>query len=219
MLKSRKSINFVVVVVVLSLAQIYVPANSTNQSTQEPANAQDTRIAAVPLVGRLEVHRGKHIRVDGNDVESGSTILDGQVLETSDCVSATVHLLPVGMIAPTIVELGQIDIATNSKVLINYSAGKVKASLERGCARLRTVPVFEATISTPDARLIQASGRDSLNRKVAEACHPSNKNETYEPVCIPPIVWVVGGASAAAGIVAVGVTPRGDDPSGQSPAP
>lgn len=218
MIRKEKAVRLILPLIIFSLVQVYVPASSNTQDTQSPTSTQDARITAVPLVGRLEVHRGKHIRVDNNDVESGATILDGQVLETSDCVSATVHLLPVGMIGPTIVELGQVDIATNSKVLLNYSAGKVKVSIERGCARLRTVPVFEATITTPDGRIVQASGRDSLNRKAAEACHPSNENETYDPTCIPPIVWVVGGVGAAAGIIAVGVSPRGDNPSDTLPS-
>ena len=210
-----KALNLVALLVALSLVPIYAPANS-----QDPGSApttQDQRIAAVPLVGRLEVHRGKTARVDNIDVEEGSTILDGQTVETSECTSATVRLFPVGMIAPTIVEVGQIDIASNSKVLINYSAGNIKATIERGCARVKSVTVINSGINTPDGKYLAASGRDSQNQKMAETCHPSDRRETYEPVCIPPIIWVSGGAGAVTA-VAVSIGSRGSDPSPDTPS-
>lgn len=210
-----KVIVLVLLVATLTLGQGTAPSN-VPQNTQTD---QDARISAVPLVGRLEVHRGRTARVDNNDLEEGSTILDGQTIETSDCTSATVHLLPVGTIAPTIVEVGQIDIASNSKVLINYSAGNIRATIERGCARVRSVTAIRSSISTPDGKLLEASGRDSLNRHFAENCYPSDKRESYEPVCVPPIVWVVGGAGAAAAVTAVGIGSRGDNPSAELPAP
>ena len=211
-----KVIVLVLLVATLTLGQGAPPSNVSPQNSQTD---QDARISAVPLVGRLEVHRGRTARVDNNDLEEGSTILDGQTIETSDCTSATVHLLPVGMIAPTIVEVGQIDIASNSKVLINYSAGNIRATIERGCARVRSVTAIRSSISTSDGKLFEASGRDSLNRHFAETCYPSDRRESYEPVCVPPIVWVVGGAGAVAAVTAVGVGSRGDNPSAELPSP
>lgn len=212
-----KVIALILLVATLTLGQGTLPSNIPQQQISQ--SDQDARISAVPLVGRLEVHRGRTARVDNIDVEEGSTILDGQTIETSECTSATVRLFPVGMIAPTIVELGQIDIASNSKVLINYSAGNIKGTIVHGCARVRTVTVINSAISTPDGKLFPASGRDSRNRKMAEACYPSDRYESYEPVCILPIVWVVGGAGAAAAVTAVAITPRGDNPSAELPTP
>lgn len=212
-----KVIALVLLVATLTLGQGTPPANIPQPQISQ--SEQDARISAVPLVGRLEVHRGRTARVDNIDVEEGSTILDGQTIETSDCTSATVRLFPVGMIGPTIVELGQIDIASNSKVLINYSAGNIKGTIEHGCARVRSVIVMNAAIGTPDGRLFVASGRDSHNQKRAEACYPSGRNESYEPACIPPIVWVVGGAGGVAAVTAVGVGSRGDNPSPELPSP
>ena len=209
-----KVFGLVLLVATLSLAQ--TPTSSSVQNP--PGSSQDQRLAAVPLVGRLEVHRGRTARVDNADLEEGSTILDGQTIETSDCTSATVHLLPVGMIAPTIVEVGQIDIASNTKVLINYSAGNIKATIERGCARVRSVRAINSSISTLDGKLLQAV-RDSLNRQMVEVCYPSDKRESFDPVCVPPIVWVVGGGGGAAAITAVAVGTRGDDPSPELPSP
>jgi hypothetical protein len=208
----------VLLVATLTLGQGTVPPNVS--PPQNPQSDQDARIAAVPLVGRLEVHRGRTARVDNVDLEEGSTILDGQTIETSDCTSATVHLLPVGMISPTIVEVGQVDIASNSKVVINYSAGNIRATIERGCARVRSVTAIVSSISTPDGKLLQASGRDSLNRHFAETCYPSDKRESFDPTCVPPIVWILGGAGGiAAAVAAVGVDSRGENPSPPLPLP
>ena len=212
-----KVITLVLLVATLTLGQGTAPSNIPQ--TQNPQTDQDARMSAVPLVGRLEVHRGRAARVDNADLEEGSTILDGQTIETSDCTSATVHLLPVGMIAPTIVEVGQIDIASNSKVVINYSAGNIKATIERGCARVRSVMAIRSSLSTPDGKLFEASGRDNLNRHFVEACYPSDKRESFDPTCVPPIVWVVGGAGAAAAVTAVAVSSRGDNPSAELPSP
>lgn len=215
MAQRLKVIGLVLLVVTLTLGQGTPPP--AQPSINPPAD-QDQRIAAVPLVGRLEVHRGRTARVDNADLEEGSTILDGQTVETSDCTSATVRLLAVGLLAPTILEVGQIDIAANSKVIVNYSAGNIKATIERGCARVRSMTAISSSISTPDGRMLKATVRDSSNRLYAETCHPSNETESFDPACVPPIVWVVGGAGAATvGVIAVGVGTRGDDPSTDTP--
>jgi len=213
MTQRLKILVLVLLVATLTLGQGTAPP----ASQQNPQTDRDRVLSAVPLVGRLEVHRGKTAKVDNVDLEEGSTILDGQTIETSDCTSATVHLLPVGSIAPTIVEVGQIDIASNSKVLIKYSAGNIEASILQGCARVRNAPAIGSSISTADGKYFQSvlSG----NSKIVTACYPSNKSESFEPTCVPPIVWVVGGAGAAAAVTAVGVGSRGDNPSPESPAP
>lgn len=208
----------VVSILVLSVAQIYVSANATFQGTQN----QSVGAPAVPMVGRLEVHRGRTIRVDDHDAEDGSTILDGQVLETSDCVSATVHLLPVGLSStqpnanPTVNPLGQIDLATNTKAVIHYSAGKVNVTLIKGCARERMSSQTDATISLPNGTVTTAASPDTFNRKMTEVCYPSNKREAFTPVCVPPVVWIGGGGAVAATAVAIAL--RGENPSPESPS-
>jgi hypothetical protein len=165
------------------------------------------------MIGRLEVHRGRHILVDNHDTESGQTILDGQTLKTSSCTSATVHLLTLGS---TGIELGQVDLASNTKAVINYSAGKVKITLETGCARVRVKPGLEGEILTPGGKTISATQPDTLDRKLAQVCYPQNNNQDFEPNCIPPVVWILGGAAAAA-TTAVVVTRRGSNPSDTTP--
>jgi hypothetical protein len=198
-----------VLLLVFSVSQFYAQPSLT---TPEPA-VQDVLTQTVPMIGRLEVHRGKHINVDNNDAESGHTILDGQTLETSDCTTASVHFLAVRVGAD---ELGQVDLAADTKAVINYSAGRVKVTLERGCARVRVLPGIDGVIMTPDGKITSAIQPDTLGRRRAETCYPLNNNEDYEPDCIPPIVWIFG-AGGAAGVVAAVVAPRGDNPSPPGP--
>jgi hypothetical protein len=221
MIRRRQlAIRLLIPIVVLSVSQIYVSADATFQD----AKNQGVRTPAVPMVGRLEVHRGRTIRVDDNDAEDGHTILDGQVLETSDCVSATVHLLPVGFVSPNpkanpaLIELGQIDLATNTKAIINYSAGTVKVTLVRGCARERMSSMIDATIIMPDGSSVAATLPDTFSRKRAEVCYPSNKREDFTPFCPAPIVWIGGGGGAAVATVVAAIALRGENPSPESPS-
>jgi hypothetical protein len=209
-LRRQKVIWSVVPLLVLSISQFYVHASLTTPSApiQQPSSTQ-----AVPLVGRLEVHKGKHTRVDDSDAETGQTILDGQRIQTSACTTATVRLLTVGATGS---ELGQVDLAANTRAVINYSAGIVKVTLETGCARVRLQPGIAGTIVTPDGKTTAATLPDTLGRKRAEVCYPQNNNQSYAPVCIPPVVWIFG-AAGAVGTAAVVIAPRGENPSNGTP--
>src|SRR5207253_2414067 len=207
-------IRSVVPILVLSISQLYAQTSFTTPNTQ----SQNASTSAVPMVGRLEVYGGQHIVVDNNDVESGSTILDGQTLETSNCKSATVHLLPVGLIGSAVNEIGQVELATNTKALINYSAGKVKVTLVRGCARVQMSAAIETTIVTPDGLSTPAVLRGTTDLKFAEVCFPSNEKRDYRPACVAPVVFfVLGGAAAVTTIALVSPCARGLDPSTNLP--
>lgn len=208
-LRQPKVIKSIVPLLVLCISQVYVQASLTTPSS--PVQQPSTQ--AIPMIGRLEVHKGKHTQVDGNDAETGQTILDGQTLETSACTTATVHLLPVGTTGN---ELGQVDLAANTKAVIHYNAGKVNVTLERGCARVRVQQGIDGLIGTPDGKTITATQPDTLDRRRAEVCYPQGNNQDFEPLCIPPIVWIFG-AAGVAGTVAAIVAPRGDNPSSSTP--
>src|SRR5258708_3063974 len=209
--RHQRRTKLVVAILVFSVALIYVPLNL--RSTL----AQGVTASAVPMIGRLEVHQGKHIKVDQNDAESGYTILDGQVLETSDCTTASVRLLPVTIVGSALTEIGQVDLAANTKAVINYTAGRVKVMLERGCARVRIAPPIDTTIDTPDGSSTAATQPVALDLKRAEVCYPSNRREDYRPACLVPIVFGVGGATALVTLALVTPCNRGQDTSPAGP--
>lgn len=215
-LRQQRVIGPVVFLLVFSISQLYVSASLTTGGAQ----TQSPSKAAVPMVGRLEVHGGRHILVDNNETDSGSTILDGQTLETSDCKSATVHLLPVG-IGAAVNEIGKVDLAANTKAVLNYSAGTVKVTLVRGCARLQMSSAIESTIVTPDGSSVPAMQRGTPELKFAEVCFPSNEKRDYRPTCVAPVVWgVIGGVGVVGVVTAVAAgspCSRGLDPSTDQP--
>jgi hypothetical protein len=200
---------------IFALAPLYMLATLVTRNT----TAQNAPVSAVPMIGRLEVHGGKHIKVDGNDAESGYTILDGQTLETSDCTSATVHLLPV-MLSGAANEIGTVEVATKTKGVINYGAGKVNMNLVKGCARILIASEIAATITLPDGSVTPATQVNPPDRKGAEVCFPKDERRDFRPSCVAPIVWgAIGGAAAAVGALAL-VSPcsRGQDTSPDTPS-
>jgi hypothetical protein len=211
--KRKKAIRFVVALLVLSISQVYVSASLTMQGTQ----AQNASNSATPMVGRLEVHGGKHILVDKDEAESGYTVLDGQVLETSNCTSATVHLLPVTVTSSPAEEIGAVELATNTKAVINYNAGEVKVTLARGCSRVGISQAIDTTIVAPDGSSVAAAQRDPADLKRAELCFPSRENREYRPSCVAPIVFGVAGAATLLTLALVRPCSSGQDTSPTSP--
>lgn len=211
--RRQKAIRVVVALLVFSISQLYVSATLTVQGTQ-PQNAPTS---ATPMVGRLEVHGGKHILVDKDEAESGYTILDGQLLETSDCTSATVHLLPVTVVSAPANEIGAIELATNTKAVINYSAGKVKVTLVRGCSKVAVSQAIDTTIVAPDGSATPAAQRDPTDLKRAEVCFPSRENRDYRPACVVPIIFGVGGAATLLTLALVSPCSTGQDTSPTTP--
>jgi hypothetical protein len=219
-IRRKRVARALVSLLVISISPLYM-ASLMTWSTK----AQNPLAAPVPMVGRLEVHGGKHILVDGNEAESGYTILDGQTLETSDCTSATVHLLPLPL-STGAMEIGQIDLATNTKAVINYSAGKAQVRLFEGCARVGIASDIDASIGLPDGSLTRATQADTPNRKRAEICFPREERREYRPSCLAAIIfgWPTGaGVLAVAGVIAAvaiadSSCDRGDDTSLVNPA-
>ena len=210
----QKVIRLVVPLLVFSISQVYIQASLTTRGAQ----AQDQGPA--PMVGRLEVHGKKQILVDSNNAESGVTILDAQTLETSICASGTVHLLPVGPSSGAVNELGEVELAANSKAVINYSAGKVKVTLMSGCARVQTALAIDATIDTPDGSSMPAAQRNTTDLKRAEVCYPSGERRVFTPACgVSPVVngAIVGGAVAPLALTFVNPCNRALDTSTNAP--
>ena len=211
----NKVTRIVVPLLVFSISQLFYSQTRSTPAPQEPSAATK----AVPMIGRLEVHKGNQISVDDRDTETGTTFLDGQTIKTSDCKTATVHLLPVGIANPAVSELGQVDLAANTTAVINYTAGSVRVTLIRGCARVRISQAIAGIINTPDGVSTSATQPEPPDRKRAEACYPSNERRDYSPTCVAPIVWWVGGGAAAITAIAAALPcDRAPDTSDATPS-
>ena len=207
-IRKQRTIKTIALCLAFSLLQFYAQASSDQTSTQsqDPASAPQA-------LGLLSTTGDREILVDKIKLDTGATINDGARLETMDCTSATVRWG----------QMDRVDLATNTIAVIHFRQGVLKVTLEKGCARVRVQPGVEGSISTPDGKIIPATGSDSLNRKHGKVCQPptnnpgeNSNNPSYEPSCIPPIVWIFGGGGAAAVTAAV-VAPRGSNPSPGTP--
>jgi hypothetical protein len=212
----RKVIKALALLLAFSTQGFYVGAGFQAQ----PVFAADSPLATqAQIAGILSTTGNRNIQVNKNDASTGATILDGALLETSDCVSAVVRIWPVGAVQNETNEIGRIEISNNSAATVNYSADRIIVTLTRGCTRVLTRQNVEGVINTPDGKATPVTQPDSLNRKRAEACYPSNTKGDYIPHClaVPPLVFILGGAGAAAAVAAVVVSSRGDNPSPETP--
>jgi hypothetical protein len=154
---------------VLSLAQVYVLAGSTRAITTIPsvtplANPEKAKLPQPPqaVMGKLVTRGNRPVSVNGNNMTSGATILSGATIETGDAVGATINLGP----------LGTIDIAPNSKVTIEFSNGQIKVTIIQGCAVVRNKKGTYAEIYT-DKGLATHNDPNQKQAAVLDICYPS----------------------------------------------
>ena len=184
--KKQKVTKALALFLAFSISQLYVLSS---------AYAQDTATPAPQILGKLFTSGNRDILVNKNEASTGATILDGALLETSDCVTATVRLGP----------LDEINLATNTIAVINYSSGKVQVTLKQGCARVRVQQSVDGTILTPDGRTTAATQPDTQSRQLAEVCYqPAGNKSDFHPFCafgFPPI-YIGGLVTAVGGVIA-----------------
>lgn len=133
------------------------------------------------IVGKLSTRGNRPIVVNGNNTEPGASILDGATIETPDGTGATISLGA----------LGEIDLAPNTVAVISYSNGKIKVTLKRGCAIVRTNQGVDGSIETPDGTNVPADQPDGNNKKRADVCFPLGATT--------PVVNAGAAANAGAG--------------------
>jgi hypothetical protein len=179
----------IALLIVFSLLQLYVlsapaaPSISGETATMLPAAPQ-------AITARLTTRGNQVVSVNGNNVNSGATILSGATIETGDGVGATINLGP----------LGTIDIAPNSKVLVEFSNGHIKVTIIQGCAIVRNKQGTFAELYTEKGL---ATSNDATRKQAAvlDVCYPSGAPS--------PIVNQGAAANAGAGAggaVGVGIS-------------
>src|SRR5215203_1643827 len=120
-LKRRNGPRAIAALLLFSIVQISVQVGFA-----EPNNTTPT---AVPqqLVGRLTTKNNQPVTVNGLSANTGASILSGVTIETGADQSATVNLGP----------LGSVDIAPNTKVVLTFEQGSVKATAISGCVTVK----------------------------------------------------------------------------------
>ena len=172
-LRRRKAFKSTALFLVFSLIQLYVQI-----SFGAPGEPSAFPSPQRQIVGRLITRGNQPITVNGASVTTGGVITTSTTIETPDGVGATVDLGP----------LGTLDLAPNTVVQLDFSEGRVKVTLKRGCALLRTKKGTEGSIETSQG---VADQTDKNRRKPLGVCFP--------PGAAAPTVSVQAATSAGVG--------------------
>src|ERR1700730_15868213 len=132
-LRQRKAFKAIAVFLAFSFAQVYVQTSFAEPGANAPS-------VPVPqqFVARLTTRGNQPITVNGAAASGGATILTGATIETPDQVGATIDLGA----------LGTLDIAPNTKLMIEFDQNGAKVKLISGCVILRTRKSHDGEIDT-----------------------------------------------------------------------
>lgn len=117
-LKRRKASTAVAALLLFSISQIGLQVGLA-----ESSSIKGTPVIPQQIVARVTTKNNQPITVNGQSATSGTSIVSGATIETAADQSATVNVGP----------LGSVDIAPNSKVVLTFEQGNLKALVMSGC--------------------------------------------------------------------------------------
>ncbi|HEY2961126.1 MAG TPA: hypothetical protein VGJ37_01845 [Pyrinomonadaceae bacterium] len=117
-LKRRKASTALAALLLFSVSQIGLQVGFA-----EPNSTKSTPVIPQQIVARLTTRNNQPITVNGQSASSGASIVSGTTLETGADQSATVNVGP----------LGSVEIAPNTKVVLTFEQGNLKALVISGC--------------------------------------------------------------------------------------
>lgn len=157
------------------------------------------------LAGVLTSVGDEPVMVDGATAITGTTILDGAMIETPNGVSATINLNT----------LGSVELEQDTKIKLTFQAYRIKVVLLAGCVTVNANPGVLGEIETSKDVI---SKTDSKKGGVLRVCHPDSVATASVAVAgaVGPLATLGSVAAPAAAIVVPAVLP-GDNPSNSVP--
>jgi hypothetical protein len=172
-------------------------------------------LAAPSIMGTLRTRDNKPVLVNGNKVNSGTTIVSGSRIQSPEKTGATVE----------IASLGRLDFAPKTDFVVTFEASKITVRLKAGYVVLTTKQGISGIVTTPDGKAFEtdSSKLSSVVARTAGALGP----EASVPIgaagglSTGAAAATVGGAGAAVvgGAAAAGSNGRGSDLSTDRPQP
>jgi hypothetical protein len=153
----------------------------------EPHATKTTPSIPQQIVGRLVTRNNAPISVNGQSASTGASLVSGASVETGADQSATVNIGP----------LGSVDIAPNTKVMLTFEAGSLKAVVTYGCVILRAKKGTTGEIETEKGSIGKT---DPATGGVLEMCYTQG---AAAPVTGPGVATGAG-ATAPTGATAGG---------------
>ena len=182
-LRRRKAFKVIAALLLFSISQIGLQIGFA-----EPHATKTPLVIPQQIVGRLVTRNNQPITVNGQSASTGASIVSGGVIETAADQSATVNVGP----------LGSVEIAPNTKVMLTFETGSLKAAVTFGCVILRAKKGTTGEIETEKGSIGKT---DPATGGVLEMCYTQG---AAAPVVGPGVATGAGAAGAPAGAAAGG---------------
>jgi hypothetical protein len=172
-------------------------------------------LAAPTIMGTLKTRDNKPVLVNGNKVNSGTTILSGARIQSPAKTGATVD----------VPSLGRLDFAPNTDFVVTFDASKITVRLKAGYVVLTTRKGISGMVTTPDGKAFETDS-SKLSSVIARTAG-SQGPEAAVPIgaaggmSTGAAAATIGGAGAAVvgGAAAAGSSGRGSNLSTDKPRP
>lgn len=162
-LKRRKASMAVAALLLFSISQIGLQVGFAKSNSITPVIPQQ-------IVARVTTKNNQPITVNGQSTTSGTSIASGATLETAADQSATVNVGP----------LGSVEIAPNSKVVLTFEQGSLKAQVISGCVIVHARKKTTGEIATDQG---SSNKTDPAKEGTLQNCAPT----------APPVANTTGG--------------------------
>jgi len=181
--KRRKASTAIAALLLFSISQVGLQIGFA-----EPHSTTTTPVIPQQVVGRLATRNNQPITVNGQSASTGASLVSGATIETAADQSATVNVGP----------LGSVDIAPNTKVVLTFEAGNLRADVVYGCVILHATKNTTGEITTAKGSIGKT---DPATGGTLEMCFPQG---AAAPVVGPGVAVGAGAGAAPAGAAAAG---------------
>ena len=178
-LKRRKGSKAIAALLLFSISQIGLQIGLAEPRSTKP----ESIVLLQQIVARLVTRNNQPITINGQSASTGASLLSGATIETGADQSATVNVGP----------LGSVDISPNTKLVLTFEQGNLKADVAFGCVILTARQNTTGEITTDKG---SAGKTDPAAGGVLEMC--------YQQGAAAPTVGpgVASGAGATSGATA-----------------
>lgn len=182
-LRRRKGFTALAALLLFSVSQVGLQIGLA-----EPNSGKNTPVIPQQVVARLATRNNQPITVNGQSARTGASLLTGTTIETAADQSATVNVGP----------LGTVDISPNTKVVLTFEQGNLKADVMYGCVILTARKNTTGEITTEKGSIGKT---DPAAGGVLEMCFPQG---AAAPVVGPDVAVGAGAGAGPAGAAAAG---------------
>lgn len=154
----------------------------------EPHSTTTTPVIPQQVIARLATRNNQPITVNGQSASTGASLVSGATIETASDQSATVNVGP----------LGSVDISPNTKVVLTFAAGTLRADVVYGCVILHARKDTTGEITTEKGSIGKT---DPATGGTLEMCFTQG---AAAPVVGPGVAVGAGAGAGPAGAAAAG---------------